>query len=104
MSTSVGWESFSLAENGNFHRMIRIRRAGFLNNMIRSINFIMPWTSVPMVVASEIEDAFAFDVQGHVPIVCELIKKMAGVSAFILPLAIVSAAHVSADTNPLLRP
>ena len=91
-------------ENGIGHGFHRISRAGFLNDMIGTINFVMPRAAVPMVAAHEVEHAGPGDIERDVVIIGELVNEMAGIGAFIAASAVVSAAHVGARADALVRP
>lgn len=84
--------------------MERIGCAGFLNNVVGAVNGVVPWAAVPMVVAGEVEDTGAGDVEGDVLVVVELIKEMAGVRAFVAACAVVGAPHVGAHADALQGP
>ncbi len=84
--------------------MIGIGRAGFPNEIILSIHHEMPRAAVPMIVASEVENARTFDIESDVEIVGDLVKEMAGVRPFVAAAPIVGAAHISPHPDPLLRP
>ena len=75
-----------------------------MNDMVSAVDGVVPWTAVPMVVASEVEDSRAGDVECDVFVFGELIEEMAGVGAFVSAAAIVGAAHVSASADALIRP
>ena len=91
-------------EQGILDRMIRIRGAGFLNQAIRAVHFVVPRTSVPMVATDKIQYPAPGYVQRDVEIVGELVEEMAGVGAFVPAAPIVSAPHVSPGADALLRP
>src|SRR5689334_22231056 len=57
-----------------------------------------------MVVAREIENPLPRHVERDVVVVGELVEKMAGIGAFIAAAAVVSAAHVGANADPLVWP
>ena len=57
---------------------------------------------MPMVIPREVEDARPLDIQRDVPVVGELVKEMAGVSAFVAAPAVVRAAHIRPCANPLV--
>ena len=84
--------------------MIRIGGAGFLNDVVGTVHFVMPRAAVPMVVASEVEESRAGDVECDVFVFGELIEEMAGVGAFVAAAAVISAAHVGAHADALIRP
>src|SRR6516162_9343925 len=84
--------------------MERVRGAGLLNDMVQSIHFIMPRTSMPMVVAGEIKNSRSLNVQRHIPVLGQLVEKVTGVCAFISAAAIIRAAHVGAHANALVWP
>src|SRR5262249_37677201 len=85
-------------------RTVGIAGAGFLDDMIHAVNLIMPRAAMPVVVASEVKNASALEVQGNVAILSELVKEVSRIGAFVAPAPIVSATHVSARANPLVRP
>src|SRR5580765_7612951 len=84
--------------------MVRIGGAGLDYNVVRTVHFIMPWAAVPMIVSDEIENARAGDVQRHVFVFRKLIEEMAGIGAFVATAAVISAAHVGAHADALIRP
>src|SRR5690242_17813680 len=84
--------------------MVWIGAGCFFHNVIGAVHFVMPRTSVPMIVTREIQNAAAFHIERHIAIVCKLVKKVTGVGAFVCPAAIVSAAHVSTDADALHWP
>ena len=57
-----------------------------------------------MIVAREVEDTRSVDIKSDIIVVSQLIKKMAGVCPFIAAASIISAAHVGAHTDALIRP
>ena len=59
---------------------------------------------MPMIIPNEIEDALPLDIQRDIPVVRELIKKMARIGSFVSTAPIVSAAHIRAHSNSLIRP
>src|SRR4051812_19511985 len=84
--------------------MERIGGGAFFDDVFTAIGDIAPGAAVPMIVAGEVENSLAGDVEGDVIVVGKLVKVMAGVSAAIAAGAVVSAPHVSADADTLLRP
>src|SRR6266700_663264 len=72
--------------------------------MVYSIHLVMPRAAVPMVVTREIQNAWARDIECHVVIIRELIKKMTGISSFIAAAPIIRAPHVGSCPDPLIRP
>src|SRR5580765_594537 len=84
--------------------MERVRGAGLLNDMVQSVHFVMPGTSMPMVVAGKIENSRSLDVQRHIPVLGQLIKKMTGVCSFIPATPVIRAAHIGTHANALIRP
>src|ERR1041384_2775274 len=78
--------------------------AAFLDEMIGPIDHIMPGAPVPMVVAGEIEHTGTLNIESHIEVISELEKEMTGIGGFIAATTIIGAAHVRADTQPLLRP
>src|SRR5215471_18085600 len=58
-----------------------ISRAGLLDDVVKSVHFVMPRAPMPMVVAGEIKNSRSFHVQRNVLIFGQLIEKMAGVSS-----------------------
>ena len=59
---------------------------------------------MPVVVAGEIEDALARDIERHVEVIRQLEQEMAGVGCLIPPGTVVGASHVGARPYPLLGP
>ena len=59
---------------------------------------------MPVVVTREIEHARPLYIQRDILVLGKLIKKMAGVSAFVTAAPIVGAAHVSARADAQVRP
>src|SRR5712664_1697612 len=84
--------------------MVGIGGAGFLNDVIVSVHDIMPRAAMPMVVASEIEDARSSEIESDVGIVSKLIQEVARISGFVSARAVVGAAHVSACSDAHVRP
>ena len=75
-----------------------------MKEVVLSIHDIMPRAAMPMVVAGEVKNAGACNIECDIEIVGGLIKEMAGVSAFVAAATVVSAPHVGADANALLWP
>ena len=59
---------------------------------------------MPMVVAGKVENSRARDIQRDIEIVGRLIKEMTGVGPLVAAGAVVGAAHVGPDADPLIRP
>ena len=91
-------------ENGVFHGMVRVGRAGFLNGVVNAVHFVMPGAAVPMIAPDEIENSQPGDIQRHVEIIGQLVQKMAGVGAFVSAAAIVGAPHVRPRADALIGP
>jgi len=72
--------------------------------MIGAIHDIVPRAPVPVIVTGEAKHARAFDIERHVEVIGQLIEKMTRIRAFVATLPVVSAAHVSPDTNALVGP
>jgi hypothetical protein len=77
---------------------------GFLDDVIDAIDFVMPGTAVPVIIAGEVENTWAVDVQGDVERFRLLIKKVAGIGGFIATGTVVGAAHIGAGTDTLVWP
>ena len=84
--------------------MQRVFGAAFLNDMVCAVDHVMPWASMPVVVAAEQKNSRALDVERDVKVICELIEEMGCVGAFIASPSIVGAAHVGAHSDALPRP
>src|SRR5688572_7021545 len=84
--------------------MIGITRAGFLHDEVAPIHHVMPRTAVPVIVACEVKNACALDIEGHVEVIRVLAEKMAGVGGLVCTASIVGATHVGAHADALLRP
>ena len=84
--------------------MVWIGGAGLPDDVIRSVDLIMPWTSVPMITAHKVKDARPADIETNVKIIRQLIEEMAGISALVSAAPIISAAHISPHSDALTRP
>ena len=91
-------------EYGIWHRLVRIRRAGLLHDVVAPIHFVMPRAAVPMIAPHEIQHAWPSHIQRDIKVVRDLIQKMARVRPFISTAPIVRAAHIRPRANPLIRP
>jgi hypothetical protein len=72
--------------------------------MVRAIHLVVPRAAVPVVIADEIDLARAFDIQGDVAVLTQLIQEVRGIGPFVAARAIIGAAHVGADANALVGP
>src|SRR5262245_50609735 len=84
--------------------MVWIGGAGLAHDVVRPIHFVMPRAAMPMIVANEIENTRSSDIQRHVFVFCQLIEEMAGICAFVSAAPVISAAHVCARADALIRP
>ena len=84
--------------------MARIGSAGFPDDVVRAVDHVVPGASVPMVVAREIKDSRAFNVDGYVKVVTELIEEVTGVSGVVAASAVVGASHIRPGADALVRP
>ena len=93
---------------GKKHRALRgvqrIGRAGLLDDAIAAIHLVVPGTTVPVVVADEVEDAGRFDVQRDIEIVGLLIQEVGSVGALVAAAPVVGAAHVGPGADALIGP
>src|SRR5207302_4255119 len=71
---------------------------------VGAIDDVMPGAAVPVIVAREVEDARALEVERDVEIVGELEEEMAGIGAFVAAAAVISASHVGAGADVLIGP
>ena len=84
--------------------MQRIGSAAFAHNVVLAVYDKMPGAAVPVVETAEDQNARSLDIKGDVEIICDLIKKMTAVRAFVASIAVIRAAHIRAHPNALLRP
>ena len=84
--------------------MSRIKSAAVLEDVIRSVNLVMPGTSVPVIVAREVKNAGAFKVNRNIEIVRELVQVVACVGAFVSAAAIICAYHIGPGADSLIGP
>ena len=87
-----------------FHWLGWIGGAGFLDNVIGSIDFVVPRASVPVIAAHKIQYPWSGDIEADVEVVSDLIKEMAGISALVSTAPVIGAAHVGARADALVRP
>jgi hypothetical protein len=85
-------------------RAVRVRGAALPDEVVGAIDLIVPGAAVPVVVAGEIQDAWALDVEGDVEVVGLLVEEVAGVGALVAAGAVVGAAHVRPRPNALVGP
>src|SRR5215471_1669500 len=72
--------------------------------MVQPVHFIMPRTSVPMVVAGEVKNSRSLNVQRHILVLGQLVQKVTGVGSFISTTPIIRASHVGAHADALIGP
>src|SRR5947207_14202136 len=72
--------------------------------MVHAIHLVMPRTAMPMIIPGEVQNPRPFDVERDIFVLRQLIKKVAGIGPFIAAAPVVSAAHVSARADALVRP
>src|SRR5665213_2615748 len=72
--------------------------------MVVAVDFVVPGTAVPVVIADEIENAGRLHIQRDIEIVGILIEEVRRVRALVASSAIVGAAHVSARADALVGP
>src|ERR1022692_668958 len=63
-------------KNGIVDRMQWVGRGALPDQVVLSIDHVVPGASVPMVVATEYEEPRPFQIQGHVEVVGKLIQEM----------------------------
>ncbi|HIJ66152.1 MAG TPA: hypothetical protein HPP77_09405 [Candidatus Hydrogenedentes bacterium] len=81
-------------EDGPLDGVFRVGAARLLDDMVRAVDLVVPRAPVPVVVPSEIEDAWALDIEGYVEIIGLLVQEMAGVGALVSAGPVVGAAHI----------
>lgn len=91
-------------EDGTGHRLLGIGGTAFLNDVLCAIDDVTPWAAMPVVIAGEIKDAFARDIEGHIIVGGELIEEVAGIGTLVAATAIISAAHVGPGADALEGP
>src|SRR5260370_32465667 len=84
--------------------MVRICRAGLLNEVVHAVHLVVPGATVLMVVAREVEHARPLNIESEVSVLGKLIEKMACVGALVAAAPVISAAQVSARSEALIGP
>ena len=84
--------------------MKRVRGTAFGDKVVSTVDFVMPWTSVPVIVAGEVENPGALQIKGHVLIRRELIEEVGRVPSLVASAPIICATHVGAYSDALVRP
>ena len=85
-------------------RIARIGRAGLLDDVVPAVHLVVPGAAVPVVVAGEVEDAGASDVERDVEVVGLLVEEVRRVGGVVAADAVVGAAHVGAHADALVGP
>jgi len=65
--------------------MQRIAGTAFLNNVILTVNDIVPGTAMPMVIAGKHENPSSLNIESNVEIIGKLVKKVRCIGAFVAP-------------------
>ena len=85
-------------------RLVRVGGAGLLDDVVGAVDLVVPRAAVPVVVAGEVQDAAASDVERDVEVVGRSGRGSAGVGRAVAAVAVVGAAHVGAHADALLGP
>ena len=91
-------------EDRTGYGMERIRRTVLSHEVVGAVHLVVPGTAVPVVVAGEIENAGALDVERDVVVVGQLIEEVGSVGPFVAASPVIRAAHVSASADALVGP
>ncbi len=86
------------------HRLVRIGRRTFADDVVGPVDFVMPRAAVPVVIAGEAKLARRLEIERHVEVVGLLIQKCAGVGVAIAAGPVVGAAHIRPQSDSLDRP